>query len=146
MIRLATHPENNTIENFKEKSHRFGTFSVLTNHKDKSAEEVYKTYKTRGDIETMIDAMKNNLMLDKSYMQNEFALQGWMFITFIAIQWYYEIYMLIRKKDLTSKYSPKELLTHLSELKKIKSNENWVVSEFTLKTKKILDKLDIHIT
>jgi transposase len=146
LTRINTHPESYTIQNFKEKSFTFGTFSVITNLADKTAEDIYKIYKTRGDIETMIDAMKNVLCLDKSYMQNEAALQGWMFITYIAIQWYYEIYMLIQKNELTSKYSPKELLMHLSEIKKIKINQNWVLSEFTNKTQKILDKLNIHIT
>jgi len=146
LTRINSHPENYTIESFKEKAHGFGTFAIITNLSDKSAEEVYKIHKTRGDIETMIDAMKNNLSLDKSYMQNEFALQGWMFITYIAIQWYYDIYMLIKKKELTDKYSPKELLMHLSEIKKIKIADKWVLSEFTNKTQKILDKLDVHIT
>ncbi len=146
LTRINTHPENYDIVTFKVKSHAFGTLALLSNAQEKTPQEVYKIYKTRGDIETMIDALKNNLELDKSHMQNEDAMQGWMFISFIALQWYYEIYTLIKKKELTAKHSPKELLMHLSEIKKIKINNQWVVSEFTKKTQQILNKLDIPVT
>lgn len=146
LTRINSHPDNYNFSDFKNKSHVFGTLTLLSNAKAKTPIEVYKIYKTRGDIETMIDALKNNLELDKSHMQNEEAMQGWMFISFIALQWYYEIYMLIKKKELTAKHSPRELLMHLAEIKKIRINNNWVVSEFTKKTQRMLDKLGIPVT
>jgi len=94
----------------------------------------------------MIDAMKNLLKADNSYMRNQTALEGWMFITFIALQWYYRIYKLLSEKQLLSKFSPQDILLHLAEIKKVKINESWHTAEITGKTQKLIDKLNIHIT
>ncbi len=71
--------------------------------------------------------------------------RGWVFITFIALQWYYRIYKLLSEKQLLSKFSPQDLLMHLTEIKKVKINDSWHTSEISSKTQKILDKLNVHI-
>ncbi len=146
LSRIKTHPEKYTFEKSKLKIKSFGTLALLSNLREKSAEEVYKTYKTRGDIETMIDAMKNILEVDKSYMHNEIALQGWMFISYMALKLYYQIYILLKENKLLKNYSPKDLLMHLAEVKKIKINGQWHLAEYTKKTETLLNKLKIHIT
>ena len=94
----------------------------------------------------LIDAMKNVLKADNSYMRNQTALEGWMFISFIALQWYYRIYKLLSEKQLLSKFSPQDLLMHLAEIKKVKINDSWHTAEITNKTQKLIEKLGIHIT
>jgi len=44
------------------------------------------------EIEQMFDALKNMLHAGVTYMQNEDALQGWMFINHIALQWCHQTY------------------------------------------------------
>jgi transposase len=144
--RIQTHPEKYTLEKFKQKLKTFGTVAFISNLKDKSPEDIYKTYKTRGEVETMVDAMKNILEVDNSYMQNEMALQGWMFISFIALKWYYQIYGILLDKKLLKRNSPKDILMHLAAIKKIRINQDWCISEITTKTQKIIDKLNFHIT
>lgn len=144
--RIENKVENYTIEVFKEKQISFGTLAIYTNNAEKPAQQIYELYKTRGNIETMIDAFKNTLEADKSYMQNEDALQGWMFINFIALQWYYKIYLLLKQKNLLSSYSPKDFLMYLSEIKSIKINQKWLIAEYTKKTQAILDKINLPIT
>jgi len=144
--RIETHPETHTIEDFYNKQSRFGTLAILTNLTHASSEQIYINYKSRNNIEVMIDAMKNLLKADNSYMRNQTALEGWMFITFIALQWYYRIYKLLSEKQLLSKFSPQDILLHLAEIKKVKINESWHTAEITGKTQKLIDKLNIHIT
>jgi len=146
LYRIEIHPESYTIETFREKQPWFGTLSIFYNIPDKNAEDIYNLYKIRGNIETMIDAMKNTLEADKAYMQNEMAFQGWMFINFIALQWYYQIYLLLKEKDLLKNYSPKDLLMHLSGIKRLKINQTWHIAEFTKKTQTLLDKIQLPIT
>jgi transposase len=146
LARIQTHPETHSIEEFHEKEYRFGTLSILTNIKDLASCQIYEMYKTRNNIELMFDTMKNTLQADCSYMQNEEALEGWMFITFIALQCYYAIYQRLLSKKLLSKYSSKDLLLRCAEIKKIKINSNWVLSEITSKTAKLLEKLELPIT
>lgn len=144
--RIETHPETHTIEDFYSRQSRFGTLAILTNLTHASPEQIYTNYKSRNNIEVMIDAMKNVLKADNSYMRNQTALEGWMFITFIALQWYYRIYKLLSEKQLLSKFSPQDLLMHLAEIKKVKINESWHTAEITSKTQKLMEKLNIHIT
>jgi len=88
---IETHPETHAIEDFYSRQLRFGTLAIITNLTHASPEQIYINYKSRNNIEVMIDAMKNVLKADNSYMRNQAALEGWMFISFIALQWYYRI-------------------------------------------------------
>ncbi len=94
----------------------------------------------------MLDAMKNILRADSSYMRNQMALEGWMFITFIALQWYYRIYKLLSENQVLANFSPQDLLMHLAEIKKVKINDSWHATQITSKSQKLLGKLNIHIT
>ena len=73
----------------------------------------------------MIDALKNVVEADRTYMQNPQTLEGWMFINHIALQWYYHILHLLKQHDLNKKYAPKDLLMMLDEIKKVKINNQW---------------------
>lgn len=146
LARITTLPEKYSLEKYRNKAISFGTLCFVTNIEEKTAEEIYKIYKTRNEIETMIDAMKNILEMDNSYMQNETALQGWMFIAFIALKWYYRIFRMLRESKTVKKESPKDLLMHLAEIKKLKIDGKWMTSEITNKTKVLLEKLNINIT
>lgn len=46
----------------------------------KDTEHVYLDYKTRGDVEQAIDAFKNIIDADHSYMQDEKSLEARTFI------------------------------------------------------------------
>jgi len=143
--RIEKLPEEYNLKTFHKKQYSFGTIALMHNTK-KKAQEVYLDYKSRGQVEGMIDTMKNTIGADKSYMQNEQALEAWMFINFIAIHWYYKIYQLLIKHNLTSKYSPMDLIMFLSEIRKVKINNSWITAETTKKTGDLLNKLGIHIT
>lgn len=146
LARIESMPEEYSFEKFKEKLEKFGTFALYTNVLEKSASDLYETYKSRNDIEVMFDAMKNILKSDITYMQNTESLQGWFFISYITISWYYYLYKLLKDNNLLSKYSVKDLIMHLSYIKKLKINNKWVLSEIASKTNLLLNKAKIHIT
>jgi transposase len=143
--RVETLPEKYTIDEFRNKQHTFGTIALF-NNLDKSAKEVYVDYKSRCQIEIMIDALKNILDADKSNMQNEQSLEGWMFINHIALQWYCKILQIIKSKELNSKYSPMDLLIFLKEIRKVNIDGKWYIAEITKKTASLMELLNIPIT
>jgi len=143
--RIETLPEKYDMDTFFEKQNRFGTITILHNT-NKTPEKVYINYKSRNQIEEMIDVMKNILEADKSYMQNEQALETWMFINHITLHWYYKIYQLLADYNLTKKYAPMDFLLFLKEIRKVKVNSKWYTAEITNKTTKLLEKLNIDIT
>jgi len=132
-----------SLEKFHEKRHAFGTIAMIENT-GKSPREVYVNYKTRGEVETMIDALKNIVDADRTYMQNEKALEGWMFINMIALKWYYALLNLLKKHELNKKYSPADFLLFLSEVKMVKINNTWHRAEVTRKNLELMQKLGIE--
>jgi transposase len=146
LYRIKSHPEEYTLENYQHKLLSFGTIALYSNIKDKSPEDTFSYYKIRGNIETMIDAFKNTLEADNSYMQDEQAFNGWMFINFIALQWYYQVYQLLSQQNLIKRYSPADIFDILKEVRKVKINGNWVLAETTKATKDLLEKINIPIT
>lgn len=144
--RISTLPEYFSEDGFKQKVNRFGTLALLTNLVNPKPEEIYRTYKSRNNIEVMFDGIKNVIHSDRTYMQNEDALQGWMFINHIALQWYYIIYQLLMRNDLTKRFSVRDFLIHLNEIKKVRINDTWVTEPIIKSSARLLKKVGIHIT
>ncbi len=143
--RTESLPEKYNIETFHEKQHAFGTIALMHNG-SKSQEEIYLNYKARGQVEGMIDVFKNIVEADSSYMQNEQALEAWLFINYIALHWYYRIYHLLVANSLNKKYSPMDLILFLKEIRKVKINDQWYNAEITAKTAELLNKIGVPIT
>jgi hypothetical protein len=145
--RIESKSENYSLEKFHDKRHTFGTIAIINNDKDKSAQQTYSDYKTRGQVEMMIDTLKNVVDADKTYMQNQQALEGWMFVNLIALKWYYQILNLLKKHELNKKFSPADFLSFLTEVKMVKINDNWQRAEVIKKNMTLMQKLGIlHIT
>ncbi len=145
LIRINNSPETNSIEKYKSKMHLFGTIALLTEKDFNDSVKVYETYKSRMFIETMFDGMKNILEADNTYMQNEQTLEGWMFINHICLQWYQTLYIELKEKQLIKKISVNDYIQLLTDVKKIKINEQWHLNEFTNATKKLIQKLNLDL-
>ena len=145
LFRIENSYEGYTQDTFFKKQFSFGTLAVTTNLKN-TASKTYQYLKARNHIEVMFDAFKHTINADRSYMRDEKGLESWMFINHLALVYYYRLYQLLMSKDLLRKYSPKDVLLHLSQVRKIKINNEWITSEITHKTKQLLENLGIHIT
>lgn len=144
--RVEAKKENYIMNRFYEKQSQFGTLALINNTEKKTAEEVYIQYKSRANIETMFDALKNIIDADITYMQNDEAMEGWMFVNHIALQFYYLIFQQLVEHKLIKKYSVTDFLKFTHRVKKIKINGNWHISEITKPVKSLLDKLKLDIT
>lgn len=145
LSRIEKKSEGYSLEKFHLKKQVFGTIAIISDLKDKTPEEIYTAYKTRMSIETVFDAMKTVLEADRTYMQQEDVLQGWMFVNHIALQWYYHLYhLLVRHKQL-KKYSVKDLLEHLQEIRMVKIDEQWHRAEIIKSSQQLLDKISLPI-
>jgi len=140
--RIENKIEKYSLEKFHEIRHVFGTLAVIASA-GKSARDTYVDYKTRGEVETMLDALKNIVEADRTYMQNQTTLEGWMFINLIALKWYYVILNLLKKHELNKKYSPADFLMFLAEVKMVKINNSWHRAEVTQKTAELMQKIGV---
>ena len=145
--RMETQKEEKlTIADFHEKIHTLGTFSIITNLKEKLPQDIYKMYKARMEVETAFDAFKNTLEADRSYMHSDQSFEGWMFINYLALLAYWRMLKVLMEKELLAKFSITDLIVHLSYIRKVRINGCWHLAEITDKTKRLLAKLECHIT
>lgn len=144
--RIQTLPEKFSHDKFLQRHPCFGTIALFTNLKDTNPENLYTTYKSRANIEQMFDSLKNVLDADRSYMQNEEMLEGWMFVNHIALQYYHILYNNLKTKQLLNTYSVEDILLYLKHIRQISINGQWETTETTTKITKVLTKLGVHIT
>jgi transposase len=145
IMRIEKKLEGFTKEGFIERQFKFGSIVLKTNL-DKTPQEVYSLYKERCQIEQSFDFMKNLLEQDKSYMQNEKSLETWAFINHLALMLNYKIYNLLRIHNLLAKYSVSDFICHLKYVFKVKADSQWLSTEISAKTTKLLSALGLHIT
>lgn len=142
--RMKKHPQEYTEDKFAEHLPNFGSFAVITNKFD-DAEKVFINYKSRCGVEVLFDGVKNVLGNDYTYMQDDNALEGWMFINHLALQVHHKIYALLKEKKLLSKYSIRDFIGFLSDIRKVKVDTEWVLEPTVDKQKKLMKDIGIPI-
>jgi len=143
--RTKTIPEEYNINNYHQKKHRFGTIALLS-CLNEQPQNVYQTYKSRMDIEILFDSMKNVMEADHTYMQNEQTLQGWMFVNHLVLQWYQHLYIELKEKNLLKSISVNDVIQLMTDVKKIRINDQWYLNEYTSYTQKLLEKVGIKLS
>lgn len=133
------------IEEFHENESKFGTISIVTKM-DLSPQRIFELLKSRVELEVTFDTFKNVLNADRSYMRDDSAMEGWMFVNFVALLLYYKVYGLLISRDILSKCSPKDVILHLSRVFNVKIGDNWLISEIPKKTRLLIEKLEIDLS
>ena len=146
-LRKADDPENEhyTMESYNEHVMQFGTIALLVTQ-EKTAQDTYYAYKSRGEVEQSIDVMKNTLEADTSYMQSQQALETWMFINIVAMHWYYELRQRMIDTKLIERYSPRDMIKMMGRLRSVYVNGKWHTTELTSKEQRLLTTVGIDIT
>lgn len=124
---------------------RFGTLAILTDL-GVTAEDLYKKYKQRREIEQAFDSLKNTLKGDKTWMQSRESIQGYYFILFVALHIYCQILDHLRRKDLLNRYSVRDVITQLSKIYNVEINGNEYMGDVTKSTRRLLKLLELPIT
>ena len=137
--------EGYTMENYKAKALQFGTLALMTTS-GKDAEHVYLDYKTRGDVEQAIDAFKNIIEADHSYMQDEKSLEAWTFICLIALQWYYALSVRLKKAELSNRFAPMDMVRSLSRVRTVRIDKKWIPAEVMKKDRPLVEAAGLNIT
>lgn len=142
--RMKKHPQNYSEQDFTDQLPYFGSFAVITNQIE-APEKVFLNYKSRCGVEVLFDGVKNILGNDYTYMQNDEALEGWMFINHLALQVHHKIFALLKQKGLLSKYSIRDFINFLSDIRKVRVNNQWLLEPMIDKQKKLVESIGITI-
>ena len=144
-LRIAKKLEGFSDDGLMNKQYDFGTIALCSNISD-TPEKIYGLYKTRGEIETGFDFLKNLLEQDKTYLQSEYAVETWAFINHISLMLIYSVYNHLREANALKKYSVSDFIQFLKYIRMVKINNAWFVSEVTAKTKALLNDVNLSIT
>jgi transposase len=134
-----------SVEHYFAGQFCMGTIAVTTNCSF-GAQRVFELLKERVEVEQVFDTFKNTLNADRSYMRDDWSLQGWMFVNFVALLFYFRIYDLLLRCDVLDKYSPKDVIMHLSRVFKLKIGDEWRLAEIPKQTRILAEKLKIDIS
>ncbi|MBI4210854.1 MAG: transposase [Candidatus Diapherotrites archaeon] len=132
-----------TKAQYAQKLTRFGKIAILSNI-NTSGKKVYEFFKSRQDIETCFDALKNELENDKTYLRDDDGVRGYFFISFLSLYLHYKILNLLRKKKLTDKISVNEALIELSKIYEIKTGNTSKLSTAPAQAEKLAKALNIN--
>lgn len=72
--------------------------------------------KSHADIEQPHDTCENTIHADRTYMRDDYQLQGWIFVNFVVHILHYRIYSILKNKDLLKRYSPEDVMEHLEQV------------------------------
>lgn len=125
-------------------SKRFGKIAILSNL-DIPGEKVYEMFKSREDIETCFDALKNELENDKTYLRDDDAVRGYFFVSFLSLYLHYKVLNLLRKNKLNDKVSVNEALMELSKIYTINDGKKQMLSAIPKKVETLAKILGINI-
>jgi hypothetical protein len=144
LLRIKSHPEQYNEDAFYSKVNAFGTLTLVYSlAEDITPQQLYEAYKQRNEIEVMFDSYKNFLAADKTFMQDRYVLEGWLMANFIAMMAYYKLFSRLKKANLLSKYSPKDIIELSKSIYQMKINGTWHRSEITVKVKTLFKKINI---
>ena len=73
-------------------------------------------------------------------------MEAWFFINHISMMLYYRLFSLLRKNDLTLKYSPKDIIKYTKQIRKMKFGKSWITSEISTKIAQLIKKFNLTIT
>lgn len=143
--RISRHPDEYNQQGFFDNLHKMGTLALVDNLIDKSQEDIFTIYKSRGEIEQLFDVLKNIIHADRIYMHSTEATRGWLFINHLAIIAYYQIYKLLKEHKLLDKYSVEDFIMHLKHVLVININQKWIPLEVSKKTSTLIDKCNLAL-
>jgi len=133
-----------TKDEAKSREKLAGRILFLSNV-DKTPLEIYELYKTRDLVEKHFDTLKNEIQADILYLGDRSAVCGHLFVGFLCLYLYCKILALIKRADLTSEYSPKDVLLIFSKVMRIYYEDFEQITEVPKKVRELEGKLNVNL-
>ena len=139
------HDENRiTSKTFNKGLEKAGKILLVSNV-DLAPEDVFCVYKKRDTVEKHYDTYKSILEADKLYLQDNESFFGHLFISFLSLYGYAKIQNCIRKADITSKYSPRDLIEQFRKVYMMDLDSQMILTEVPKKIGEMEKKLNLNL-
>jgi len=134
---------HDAIEKYRD---RYAGFYIILTNDIKNPMQALRVYRDKDVIEKCFDDLKNQLDMKRLRVQSSAAMDGRLFIQFIALILTCALRKKMRDTGLIEKYTPRELLMEMETLTQIRYSGRYgqILTEVTKPQKKILEGLNIQ--
>ncbi len=124
---------------------RYAGFHVLLTNSIKDPVKALQVYRDKDVVEKCFDDLKNQLDMKRLRMHSSAAVDGRLFVQFIALILMSALRREMRKSKLIERYTVREVLWEMETLSKIKYTGKYghILTELTKPQREILDALGI---
>lgn len=124
---------------------RYAGFQALLTNSIKDPVKALQIYRDKDVVEKCFDDLKNQLDMKRLRMQSAAAVDGRLFVQFIALIYMSALRREMRKSCLIEQYTVRELLQEMETLTKVKYSGKYghILTEVTKPQRKILKEMDI---
>lgn len=121
-------------------------YVVIMSNDIKDAKEALAVYRTKDVVEKAFDNIKNQMDLKRLRIQSEQAMNGKIFINFIALVLLSAIHKVMQENDLYKTYTITELLMELQKINKMQLSDNkTLITEISKKQRMIFETFNINL-
>jgi transposase len=126
---------------------RYAGFQALLSNSIKDPVEALQIYRDKDVVEKSFDDLKNQLDMKRLRMHSSAAVDGRLFVQFIALIYMSALRREMRKTDLIKRYTVRELLQEMETLTKVKYSGKYghILTEVTKPQREILKGLGISL-
>lgn len=126
---------------------RYTGFQAVLSNRIKDPVKTLQVYRDKDVVEKCFDDLKNQLDMKRLRMHSSAAIDGRLFIQFIALILVSALRRELRKSNLIEKYTARELLQEMDTLTKVKYSGNYrpILTEVTKPQRQILEALEIQL-
>jgi transposase len=126
---------------------RYSGFQALLSNGIKDPIEALQIYRDKDVVEKCFDDLKNQLDMKRLRMHSSVAVDGRLFVQFIALIYLSALRKEMRKSGLIERYTVRELLQEMETLTKVKYSGKYghILTEVTKPQREILKSLDIEL-
>ena len=126
---------------------RYAGFQALLTNSIKDPVEALLIYRDKDVVEKSFDDLKNQLDMKRLRMHSSEAVDGRLFIQFIALIYMSALRKEMRKSKLIERYTVRELLQEMETLTKVKFSGKYghILTEVTKPQREILEGLNVAL-
>ncbi len=126
---------------------RYTGFYVILTNDIKDPVQALEVYRDKDAIEKCFDDLKNQLDMKRLRVQSSSAMDGRLFVQFIALILISALRKKMRDTGLIEKHTPRELLQEMGTLTRIRYSGRYgqILTEVTRPQRQIMEKLNVQL-
>ena len=134
---------NEAIQKYRN---RYAGFYALFTNDIKDPVEALKIYRNKDNIEKCFDDLKNQLDMKRLRIHTSSAMDGRLFVQFIALIYMSALRRKMRDTGLIDKYTVRELLLEMETLTQVRYSGKYgaILTEITKPQREIMESLEVN--